>query len=175
MAQLPYLYYEQTPPMSSEDFKILAKPLMTKSDFALLNEISIEPQDKITGCNFIDALRKWDRTLRMDLAKQRAIKLKRGIPVTEPDFHLDTAAAASKAMDEKSPLEGEILLDKARWQAIEDLAGNDYFHRNSVFAYYFKLLLIERRLSFNVDKGFAEYKSLYTSIVESVQNAGDQQ
>jgi hypothetical protein len=86
---------------------------------------------------------------------------------------MDTYAAASKAIDESSPLDGEILLDKARWQAIDDLAGNDYFHRNSIFAYLLKLLLIERRMSFNVEKGFDEYKSLYTSIVESVQNAGD--
>ena len=172
MAQLPYLYYEQMPPMSSENFKELAKPLINKTDFDLLSKISLVPLNKIVDCKFINNWQNWDRTLRLDLAKQRAIKLKRDIPLNEPDFHLDTAAAASKAIDESSPLEGEILLDKARWNAIDDLAGSDYFHRNSVFAYYLKLLLIERRLSFNVEKGFTEYKSMYASILESAQ-AGD--
>ena len=173
MAQLPHLFYEQKPPMSSEEFKTLAKPLMTKCDLALLNQLSLEPQEKDTGCNFIDGWQKWDLTLRMDLAKQRAIKLKRDIPVSEPEYHMATSAAASKAFEENSPLEGEVVLDKARWFAIEDLAGSDYFHRNNVFAYYLKLLLIERRMSFNVEKGFAEYKSLYASIVDNVQNEGD--
>ena len=173
MAQLPHLYYEQKPPMSSEDFKALAKPLLNKSDFDLLNQITLEPQDEVTGCNFIDGWRKWDRALRSDLAKQRAIKLKREIPQGITVTQMDAAAAASKASDESSPLDGEILLDKARWLAIDDIAGSDYFHRNSVFAYFLKLLLIERRLSFNAEKGFTEYKLLYASIVESVQNAGD--
>ena len=173
MAQLPYLVYEQKPPMSSEDFRELARPLMNKPDFALLNLLSLEPQTETTGCSFIDGWRDWELDLRKNLAKQRAIKLKRDLPVPEPVFHMDIAAVALKAIDEPSPLEGEILLDKARWLAVDALAGNDYFHRNSVFAYLLKLLLIERRQIFNVEKGFAEYKSLYASIMESVQNVGD--
>ena len=171
IAQLPNLVYEQKPLMSSQDFLDLAKSMVTNSDFALLNGLSLELRDKATGCKFIDDWQEWERDLMLNLAKQRAIKLKRDLPATEPVYHMDIGAVTTKAMDEHSPLEGEILLDKARWHAIEDLAGNDYFHRNSVFAYYLKLLLIERRMSFNVDKGFSEYKSLYASIVESEQES----
>jgi len=176
MAQLPYLVYEQKPPMSSDDFLELAKPLMSKDDSAIFNLISLKFDSSInkkSGCSFIDKWHSWEYALRLNIAKERAIKLKRESEiVTEPPvFPLEAASTASKAADEHSPLDGEIVLDKARWNAIDNLAGNDYFHRNIAYAYYLKLLLIERREAFNVDKGFTEYKSLYASIVESGQKS----
>ena len=35
-----------------------------------------------------------------------------------------------------------------------------------------KLLLIERRAAFKVEEGFAEYKALYTSIMENAPGVG---
>ena len=174
MAQLPYLVYEQKSPMSSADFMDLASPMLTKNDAALLKQLSLTPKDKTTGCDFIDGWRDWDKSLRLNLARLRAIKLNRELPSEQPPvINVNIIAVASKAVDEPA-VEGEMILDKARWRAIEDLAGgNDYFHRNNVFAYYLKLLLIERRQSFDVEKGFVEYKSLYASIMESAQNSGD--
>jgi hypothetical protein len=69
----------------------------------------------------------------------------------------------------ESPLEAEALLDRARWSAIERFQGIPYFDRNTVFAYLLKLLILERSASFKVDTGFAEYKSLYASILERVR------
>jgi len=174
MAQLPHLVYEQKPPMSSNDFLELAKPLMSKSDRSFFDKITLSSSlhdEAKTGCGFIDNWRTWERSLKLNLAKQRAIKLKRdNIPMEEPPATpLEAVAAASKAVDESSPLDGELLLDKARWYAIESLVGNNYFDRSNVYAYFLKLLIIERREAFNVEKGFTEYKSLYASIVESGQ------
>jgi hypothetical protein len=182
MAQLPYLVYEQKPPMSSDDFKNLAETLLSNKDASLMGCLSLDPfpaeeddskkSRRSTGCNFIDSWRKWERDFRLIVAKQRVHHLKWDVPVADPsDFHIDIVATVSKAIDGQHPLEGEVLLDKTRWHAIEDLAGNDYFHRDNVFAYFLKLLLLERRQSFNVDKGFSEYKSLYASILESAHNS----
>ena len=173
MAQLPYLIYEQKPPMSSESFKELARSLLNKADSVYLDFLTLNPakaNENPTGCSFIDNWHEWDKALRLNLAKERAIKLKReGEIISPPLFPLEASAAASKAVDEHSPLDGETVIDKARWNAIDNLAGNDYFHRNTVYAYYLKLLLIERREAFNVEKGFDEYKSLYASILDSAQ------
>ena len=187
MAQLPSLVYEQKPPMSSTAFKKLALALMDESDSALLDHVSLDPDpDRFsagqsyaeptpsTGCEFIDNWRAWERVLRLNLAKNRAVKLKReGSSTIEPPYYpADAVSVASKAVSgDISPLDGEILIDKARWGTIEYLAGNDYFDRNSVYAYLLKILLLERRLSFNKEKGFSEYKSLYASIIESAHNS----
>jgi len=174
MAQLPYLIYEQKPPMSSVDFKELARSQMSGKDAVLLDRLSLGlTRSKKTGCSFINNWQDWEYALRLNLAKQRAIKLKKeNIQIAEPSaVYMDAAAAASKAVDEHSPLDGEILIDKARWSAIDGFVGSNYFSRNSAYAYYLKLLLIERREAFNVDKGFSEYKSLYASILESAENS----
>jgi hypothetical protein len=176
MAQLPYLVYDQKPPMSSSDFKALAKSLMSKNDADIIDNLFLDANvspDRNTGCRFIDNWYAWDRELRLNLARQRVVKIKRDnaqIP-QQPDYHMDVTTTVTKAIDETSPLEGEIVLDKARWSAIESFVSSDYFDRSNAFAYYLKLLLLERRQIFNVDKGFAEYKSLYASIVESASES----
>ena len=185
MAQLPYLIYEQKPPISSAGFKALAETQLSEEDAALMRYLSLDPDpdgklpsyaelSPPTGCDFIDSWREWERSLRLNIAKNRAVKLKRdNLSALEPPFYpVEAVAAAVKSVNaEISPLEGEFLIDKARWNAIESLAGNNYFDRNSVYAYFLKLMLIERRVSFNTERGFTEYKSLYASIIESEHNS----
>jgi len=197
MAQLPSLSHDQKPPMSSEAFKVLATSLLDKKDAAMMKYLSLDfeagipvsdaeevvSKPKVTvrkgcGCTFIDNWREWERTLRLNLAKHREGNLHRSVvpvdvygaaetPVIPADAYNTAAAVITQ---EGSPLEGEILLDKARWNAIDTLAGNNYFDRNNVYAYYLKLLLLERHQIFNVEKGFSEYKSLYAQIINSPHN-----
>jgi hypothetical protein len=189
-AQLPDLVYGQGAPMTSAAFLDLARRLLDKKDSGLLDCLSLDPGDPLrepsrpaygesaapTGCDFIDKWREWERTFRLNLARNRALRLKRegGSPVDPPAHPSDAVAAALKAgtgagTSDESPLETEIALDKARWNAIEHLRGITYFNRNTIYAYFLKLLLLERRESFKTEAGFAEYKSLYASILERAQ------
>ena len=199
MAQLPYLIFEQRPPMSSAAFMSLCETLLNKGDLALLMGLSLDPQpdekkkrlqDEVvsaktegptysrpspsSGCSFIDSWREWERVLRLNLAKNRAIKKGREdlVSVEPPYIPQDASNTAAKAVNSSvSPLEGELIIDKARWNIIDTLVGYDYFNRRNVFAYYLKLLLLERRQAFNAERGFAEYKSLYAAIVDSNINS----
>jgi hypothetical protein len=186
VAQLPGLVYGQNAPMSSAAFRDLAKNLLRDEDFVLLDLVSLDPgePDKSggpayegsaapTGCDFIDRWREWERALRLNLARTRAQRLRRenDAPVEPPVHPADAAAVALKAgATAESPLEAEIFLDKARWNAIEYLQGIDYFSRNTIYAYLLKLLILERYGAFKEEAGFAEYKSLYASILERVQS-----
>ena len=184
-SQLPYLVFGQKPPMTSAAFILLAKSLLNQTDAALIDLIALDPEpvqpgdegvsyanSRSTGSDFIDGWRDWERALRLNMARQRAIKIKRdsGAPVEPPMFPTDAAALAVKAISAESPLEGEMLIDRARWSAIEVMQGGDNFHRNTVYAYLLKLLLLERQEKFNAKEGFDEYKSLYASIMEGVQS-----
>jgi len=56
-AQLPYLIYGQTPPMSSESFKALASELMGSSGAALLELCTLDPdpiKEEDTGAAYAD-------------------------------------------------------------------------------------------------------------------------
>jgi len=184
VSQLPHLIYGLPPPIPSAEFREFVKPLMDEDDAALIDLISLDPQPvsaegpsyaenaPASGSEFIDGWRDWERALRLNLARYRAARLKRegGAPLDPPAVPADAAAAAKAVTDAGSPLEGEILIDKARWSAIEYLQGGSYFGRNTVFAYLLKLILLERRMSFDNEKGSAEYESLYASILDSVQS-----
>jgi hypothetical protein len=204
MAQLPVLIYDQKPPMSSVAFKELAQSLLNEKDAALMKHLALDPEphteqqeDTVqahgstsvraigesysyineipsTGCSFIDSWREWERTLRLNLAKQRAHTLKRDNEITydPPVVPIEASNIAMKAVSgDVSPIDAEVMIDKARWNAICSISGSDYFNRDNVFAYYLKLVLMERKLSFNTDNGFSEYKSLYASILEKAQQS----
>ena len=193
-AQLPSLIYGQNPPMTSEAFREMARPQLEEQDAALLDQLDLDPAPRAfssegihsleesgpsysdnadaSGSDFIDNWREWERTLRLALARQRSQKAKRegSAPVEPPQYPAEAAASALRAMAQiDSPLEAELALDKARWDAIEVMQGADYFDRNTIFAFFLKLKLLERRALFKIEEGFAEYKSLYASILSSVE------
>ena len=185
MAQLPYLMYDKKPPMSSEKFKELANSQLSKADASFLKCLSLDvkietdsPESdtsetlKSTGCEFVDRWKEWERTLRLNLARHRSLKLYPNEEAIDPPVVPDDAYAAAVVAftQDGSPLDGEILIDKARWHAIDFITGNDYFHENNAYAYYLKLLILERRELFEAEKGFSEYKSLYAQIFERSHN-----
>jgi hypothetical protein len=159
--------------MTSEHFKSLAEDLLEESDLKVMKYLSFNDAfSPEGGCAFVKNWKNWERALKLNLAKERAIKLKRDIPAGEiPFFPQEASITAVKAVDEKSPLDGEFLLDKARWTAIDEIAGKDYYSVNNIYAYYLKLLLLERRQGFNIEKGFADYKTLYAEILASAQHS----
>jgi hypothetical protein len=170
--QLPHLVFGQAPPMSPEKFRELAMTLLDEEDAALLDMIGLGLKPPAatgvsSGSDFIDKWREWERILRLNLVKHRAGKLKREAPGAEPPvLPSDAVSAAAKAVQE-SPLDGEIIIDKARWNAIDNLLeGCGLFDKNAVFAYLLKLIILNRQASFQTERGFSEYKSLYASILE---------
>ena len=188
-AQLPYLVYGQTAPMTSQAFKALCAQVLGPRDVTLLEFCSLDPEpvrpepkeDKATYAKpptpipsqFIDAWRNWERTLRLHIARYRAQRLKweGAAPVDPPESPMDAAAVARAAVVIESPLEAELFLDQARWNVIEALQGLHYFSANMVYAYLLKLLLMERRSLFRVEEGFAEYKGLYTAILAAASTS----
>jgi hypothetical protein len=179
-AQLPSLLYGQAAPMSSRDFLELCEGSLRDADRAFLVLCTLDPDarggtdhDESSLPDFIGKWRNWERSLRLNLARYRVQRLKRegGQSIDPPDYPADAAAAAKTAAAMDSPLEAEIFLDKARWDAIELFQGIDYFSINTIFAYLLKLRLMERRALFKVEEGFAEYKGLYTSIITDSEEA----
>jgi hypothetical protein len=165
-AQLPYLTYGQQAPMGSSAFRELARTSMSEEDGAALDFCALDPGEDSPGV-FLTQWREWEGVLRLNLAKNRAAKLKRDAGFGDaPEFPADAANAAKTALTMESPLEAEIFLDKARWTAIDAFQGIDAFSETAMYAYLLKLLLMERRQAFKVEEGFSEYKTLYASILE---------
>ena len=171
IGQLPSLSYGASAPMDSVRFREMCAELMSESDYALLDQCVLDPPDPAvsTGSALIDTWTIWERSLRANLARLRAGKLKRdatGLPEASPDPQ-DAAAAAKAAAAIESPLEAEQYLDRARWSLLDSLLGIEPFSRDTAYAYLIKLLLLERKSHFRVEEGFAEYKAVYASVMEA--------
>jgi hypothetical protein len=179
-AQLPALSYSQAAPMSSEAFRTLALSWLEKEDAALLDYVNLDPEPRVQAegpayteipapvdPDFIDRWRVWERALRLNLARYRAGKLKRegSSSLEAPDWPADAVAAAKAAAAMDSPLEAELFLDRARWDAIDAFQGWQYFSRSTVYGYLLKLKLLERRALFRAEEGLAEYRGLYDAIL----------
>lgn len=170
IAQLPSLAYGASAPMSSSAYVELCGELMPESDRGALKLCTLALPEEGSGASdsaLIEAWRTWEKALRLNLAKLRAARLKRDSSSLEeaPLDPLDAVAVARAAMACESPLEAELLLDKARWDFIERAQGSDYFSRETAYAYLFKLQLLERRAQFRVEEGYEEYKNVYASVM----------
>ena len=102
-AQLPYLVYGQPVPMTAAAFKRLAWEGMSAGDRAALDFVGLDPalpDEKAAAPGlpeFVSRWREWEGVLRLNLAKNRAAKLKRDFSAEVPDFPSDAAAAAKGA------------------------------------------------------------------------------
>ena len=166
--QLSYLTYGQEVPMSSLAFAAMAQQAMSSADAAMLEYCNLDPVPApVTNSKFINSWKEWEIALRLNLAKGRAQKLKRGGDAYSdaPEFPADAVAAAKSALAIDSPLEAELFLDKARWEAIESFQGISVFSEDAMYAYLLKLLILERRARFDAEEGFNEYKALYAAIL----------
>jgi len=159
--------------MSSEEFIVMCNHMLSHHHASLLQycrydpKLSVETVDS-TGSAFIDFLMLRERTLNLNLVSLRAAKLNR-VSTGEPPHDVPRAEAVAKAAFEiDDPLEAEIYIDRARWGALDEMVGNDYFGVNNVFAYLLKLNLLERRQRFETEKGFAKYRELYSKIVNAI-------
>jgi hypothetical protein len=165
--------------MTSFAFRELAKGAMSKTEGAVLEACTLNPSGAPVSSGFVTAWREWEGVLRLGLARARAQKLRREgsdqrSAADAPEYPADAVNAAKAALSMESPLEAEILLDKARWAAIENLQGINSFTENAMYAYLLKLLLMERRQAFKTEEGFSEYKTLYASILENADKSSDQ-
>ena len=188
-AQLPYLSQGQAPPMSSEAFKALARQQMSSRDAALLDYCTLDPDPALlpaemseeispenptepwsektaNSSRFIRRWREWERVLRLNLARGRALKLKKEA-IEAPELPSEAVLAAKNALVIESPLEADLLLERARWDAIQAFVGMDTFSETAMYAYLLKLLLMERRAAMDSELGFTEYKALYAAILDS--------
>jgi len=186
VSQLPSLSYGVSAAIEIKEFVELCNTFLSTQDFALLQFCHLDPEGtqalslgqgfqimpEPLGSPLLDNWRIWERALRLHLARLRLQYVKRENPALAdaPADPMDAAMVAKNAVSIESPLEAELFLDRARWAAVESLQGFDYFGRDTIYAYYLKLQLLERKQKFKVDEGFEAYQGLYASIMDAAQS-----
>jgi len=170
VASLPHLNYGDVPPFSSREFREQCNVFLNKDDAELIKYCCFDPKlavetVKPTGSSFIDFIMLRERVLNLSLAQLRAARLKRQGPEEVPSDMPRAEAMAKSVFELDDPLEAELSMDRARWGILDELVGVNVFGANTIFAYLLKLQLMERKQRFNAEKGQAEYKNIYDTIL----------
>ncbi|MEI8349425.1 MAG: hypothetical protein WCI77_04670 [Candidatus Omnitrophota bacterium] len=149
ISSLPMLQFGAKPPFSFEKFLQMCEGLIPTSAINLLSQIQTLDIGKYKG-DCVGTLKRWhafEVALRNELVKIRAsrkhkdpLKYMRGDSTDGPTLtHI-----ALSAQRNPSPLEAEMVLDRERWQMLEEIATGHYFDLDFLIVYAQKLLILER-------------------------------
>ena len=168
----------QSPPLCSEDMLEQCRCFMDKPDYLQLLRTDLSPhfppEESDSGADALclgDQFRVWERSLRNDLARLRSARQNQdGETFTRgSERAFGTAAAAAEAMEQPTPLEAELYLNRCRWVKAEELSAGHLFDVDFLAGYRLKLLLQERHAMFEEERGFAAYRSIYSRVLAASQ------
>jgi len=172
ISSLPGHRFEDEPRLTSAFFLAQCRQAMNDGDFQAVSTALLHPdyRGKLPGVH--GAYRKWilwDAAFRNEMVLARAGRL--GVDSSPHLRPADGAAGMADivrtivAMD--SPLEAELAFMRTQWNFIDSLRGGDPFTLDSVVIYYLQLQLLERKALFDQERGFGQYKKIYTEILST--------
>ena len=171
VASLPSLNWGTRPPMAYDDFLLDCHEQLSRSDFEIMSQITLDLDDKPKKGNPI--LKSWgslNRNLKNEIAKFRARRVGknpadyiRGEEINE-DVFSHVIEEASKAQD---PLTAEKILDRFRWQHLDEISWNQYFNLEFLIVYALKLKILERYKQIEISPKRKEIYQGYKALIEN--------
>ena len=157
------LFYDSDLPMSPSTFLEMCGAELTDDHYRLMENVSISALDDDTTPK-PDALKAWlmwEGGLRNELAGLRAQT--KGWDAEKHIREGSQAYGVAKTAREAgsaSPLEGEDVLNRARWTFLDGLEVGHHFDIEKLVIYFLKLQILERKASLNKEKGTEKFKEL---------------
>ena len=171
-AALPMLTFSGEQPVTYDAFLSFCRDTLGSRDFTVLEQLSFSSPDRPIANPLAERWRVWETGLRDALADLRSRALGWGGVVRANRMpSIETARIAQNAAGTGSPLAAEELLDRARWNYLDDLQFGHYFDIEYLIVYSLRLQIVERRRLYTADKGAEAYREIYQSIQASM-NAG---
>jgi hypothetical protein len=156
-ASLPMISWNTKPSTTVEAFIQAAKRLLNDTDSRLIEQLmNDDPGDIETDNAAAHSWVRFDRNFRNEGAWFRAQRMHkephtfiRGTKENDPWLR-SIIHEAAKMPD---PLDAEMLLDRARWQFLDGLAGGHYFDLEFLISYGLKLKILQRHQTYRSAKG----------------------
>jgi hypothetical protein len=159
LSSLPHLEFERAPSPSIDGFLSLSRPWLRSDEIVQLSLARADIENTSPEQMTNTALKRWyafENTLRNELVKMRAKNLNM---VTaghrRPEEHYEGSAVklVRRAIDDRSPLQVEVSLLKARWVFLNQEEVGHQFDLSALIIYGLKLQLLERRHRFDAEEG----------------------
>ena len=174
VSSLPFLDYNTPPLIKVDEFLDICKSNLVENDFLTVNSVSLQDLKSMnSSLSVINKWKSWEGTLRNEIAQLRAVSL----GVESDSFFYDTETnseapgIARNAFKMDSPLLAEDLMDKARWQFLDEVEQGHYFDLEKLIVYSLRLQILERKSKFTTENGNEKFQKIYENIKEAVREA----
>lgn len=178
ISTLPMLSYDGEAPFSLEEFYDMCRGNIAEEDFTLLTVADLEPNtEKLeSGEGAFQPLKQWwewETALRNELIGYRAQKMgwEGDSYIREGEVVTDVLDLARNAVSQESPLQAEELLNRARWDFLDQLETGRFFEFTNLVVYSLKLQLLLRRGLFTRERGEENFQEIYRTVREDIQSA----
>lgn len=180
LATLPFLSFEDEAPFSHKELYEMCWNTVSAEDMEILESADIEPphsfwsEDSATpACEALERWYKWETALRNELVSYRASRLgwETDKYLREGDVVTGVFDVARNAASQDSPLHAEELLNRARWNFLEELETGHFFEMTNLIVFSLKLQLLERKDLFTRERGEENFQQIYRTILDDIKSA----
>ncbi|MDP8264445.1 MAG: DUF2764 family protein [Candidatus Aceula lacicola] len=172
VSSLPMLDFDKEVNFSYQDFLNLCQEQLSEKDFSILKKSTLNYDDSCTESPVLDRWAKVNRRFRNEMIRIRAKNQgKDSSDYIRGDRYVDSASISvvHRAIKAENPLEAEKILDRFRWQKLNEFIRRDIFHIEALVVYGLQLQILERYREINSSKGrekFEKYKQ--TKVLETI-------
>ena len=152
MCSLPSLSFGQSPPITFEEFKDMARSQVSAMQDKMLEQMSMQDMEDEGRKPRLKKVKDMQEGLKKDLIEIRKARAARRQP--KPD-HLPGSVL------EENPLNRELQILLWQWEKLEAMTVGKSFTLADVIVYKMKLQLLFRIQSFKAERGAAVMASVF--------------
>ena len=144
ISSLPMQSLDGAPAITEEEFFAACDLYLNKAQKQQLRNLTLQADDAsvFPAGSFAKKYAEWEISFRNSIAKLRAQRLNLDPAAwlrADGSYESDADRLSREAFQSQNPLEREKLLDRARWNKIEELSLGNLFNFNILCAYKLKL------------------------------------
>ena len=175
-ASLLFLKFGEKPALGREYFLSGCEAFLEKEEMEELEKALLTVPEKAPDASGKDAYSsfiRFEMTLRNTLASLRAGRLAGGENQNwkreEDSWESAAAALAAVAFQEKNPREREYILDKGRWDILDEMEFGHEWDFDALLIYFLKLQILEKWEGRTLEKAIP---NLEKAVKESEKTPG---
>jgi len=156
VASLPTINFDSKSAMSVEDFLSSCDEMLSKKDGLIVRELIESEEQRSLANQTCEVWTNFDNAFKNQMACCRAKKQGKDpmdyIRGNQPD-DVELEEVTEDALKQENLLDAEKIIDKKRWQYMEDLEQYHFFDFANIIIYGLKLQILEKYKRVSSDEG----------------------
>lgn len=153
VAQLPLLFWDKEPTITSDAFLDEAEKWLSSKDYAILSNARYDATDiGIRSPKLLKDYVEHEYTFRTELAAWRKAQ-RDGVDFKPESFNVSL-------IKDGNPLQVETALLQRRWDMISAVEPDHHFDLEFLILYFFKLQILEKLSLYNKEKGLEIFQKI---------------